>query len=35
MADWAAVCLRPMRYEWTRVAAEAESHQRLDPTPGR
>jgi penicillin G amidase len=33
-ADWAAVRLRPMRYDWTRVAAEAESHQRLDPTPG-
>ena len=30
-ADWAAVRLRPMRYGWTRVAAEAESHQRLEP----
>jgi penicillin amidase len=29
--DWAAVRLRPMRYDWTRVAAEAESHQRLEP----
>ena len=30
-ADWAAVRLRPMRYDWTRVSAEAESHQRLEP----
>jgi penicillin amidase len=29
--DWAAVRLRPMRFGWTRVAAEAESHQRLEP----
>jgi penicillin amidase len=29
--DWAAVRLRPMRYDWTRVSAEAESHQRLEP----
>ncbi len=34
-SDWAAVRLRPMRYEWTRVAAEAETHQRLEPTAGR
>jgi penicillin amidase len=33
-ADWAAVRLRPMRYDWARVAAEAESHQRLEPAPG-
>ena len=30
--DWAAVRLRPMRYDWARVAAEAESQQRLEPT---
>ena len=30
-ADWAAVRLHPMRYSWTRVAAEAERHQRLEP----
>jgi penicillin amidase len=30
-ADWAAVRLRPMRYGWTRLAAEAESYQRLEP----
>lgn len=34
-ADWAAVRLRPMRYGWTRIAAEAESHQRLEPAGGR
>jgi penicillin amidase len=34
-ADWAAVRLRPMRYDWARVAAEAEGHQRLEPTPSR
>jgi penicillin amidase len=34
-ADWAAVRLRPMRYDWARVAAEAESHQRLEPVPSR
>ena len=34
-ADWAAVRLRPMRYDWTRVSAEAESHQRLEPTAPR
>jgi penicillin amidase len=34
-ADWAAVRLRPMRYDWARVSAEAESHQRLDPAPSR
>ena len=33
-ADWAAVRLRPMRYDWDRVAAEAESHQRLEPASG-
>jgi penicillin amidase len=34
-ADWAAVRLRPMRFDWARVAAEAESHQRLDPDQSR
>jgi penicillin amidase len=34
-ADWAAVRLRPMRYDWARVAADAESHQRLEPSEGR
>jgi penicillin amidase len=34
-ADWAAVRLRPMRYDWTRVSAEAESHQRLEPATNR
>ena len=34
-ADWAAVRLRPMRYGWTRVAAEAESYQRLLPAGAR
>jgi penicillin amidase len=34
-ADWAAVRLRPMRYDWTRVSAAAESHQRLEPTTNR
>jgi penicillin amidase len=34
-ADWAAVRLRPMRYDWRRVATEAESHQRLEPAPSR
>jgi len=29
--DWAAVRLRPMRYEWARIRAEAEHHQRLEP----
>jgi penicillin amidase len=33
-ADWAAVRLRPMRYGWARIAAEAESHQRLEPAGG-
>ena len=33
--DWAAVRLRPMRYGWARVAAEAESHQRLEPDGAR
>ena len=32
-ADWAAVRLRPMRYDWVRVAAESESRQRLEPAP--
>jgi penicillin amidase len=32
-ADWAAVRLRPMRYDWARVAAESDSHQRLEPAP--
>jgi penicillin amidase len=30
--DWAHVRLRPMRYDWSRIRAEAESHQRLDPS---
>ena len=30
--DWAAVRLRPMRYDWARVAAEAKTYQRLEPT---
>jgi penicillin amidase len=34
-ADWGAVRLRPMRYDWSRVAAEAESHQRLEPAGAR
>jgi len=29
--DWADVRLRPMRYAWTRVRKDAESHQRLVP----
>jgi penicillin amidase len=29
--DWAEVRLRPMRYDWSRIRAEAESHQRLSP----
>jgi penicillin G amidase len=33
--DWAAVRLRPMRYDWARVSAEAESHQRLEPASHR
>jgi penicillin amidase len=33
--DWAAVRLRPMRYDWTRVSADAETHQRLEPAPVR
>jgi penicillin G amidase len=33
-ADWAAVQLRPMRYDWARVAAQAETHQRLLPADG-
>lgn len=34
-ADWAAVRLRPMRYDWARVSAEAESRQRLEPAADR
>jgi penicillin amidase len=34
-ADWAAVRLRPMRYDWARVAAEAETHQRLEAAAAR
>ena len=33
--DWAAVRLRPMRYEWARIAADAETHQRLEPAADR
>jgi penicillin amidase len=29
--DWGDVRLRPMRYDWSRIRAEAESHQRLEP----
>ena len=29
--DWAAVRLRPMRYDWAGIKAEAEHHQRLEP----
>jgi penicillin amidase len=32
--DWAAVRLRPMRYGWARIAAEAETQQRLEPVAG-
>jgi penicillin amidase len=28
---WADVRLLPMRYDWTRIRAEAESHQTLEP----
>ncbi|HXX39368.1 MAG TPA: penicillin acylase family protein [bacterium] len=28
--DWAALRLRPMRYEWPQIRAEAEHHQHLD-----
>jgi penicillin amidase len=34
-ADWAAVRLRPMRYDWARIAADAETHQRLEPAADR
>ena len=34
-ADWAAVRLRPMRYDWARIAADTESQQRLLPADGR
>jgi len=30
-AAWAEVRLLPMRYAWSRIAAEAESRQRLEP----
>ncbi|HEX9247605.1 MAG TPA: penicillin acylase family protein [bacterium] len=30
--DWADVRLRPMRYTWSRIHAEAERHQRLEPS---
>jgi penicillin G amidase len=30
---WSECRLAPMRYGWARVAAEAESHQVLDPAP--
>jgi penicillin amidase len=33
-ADWAALRLRPMRYGWDRIAAEAETFQRLAPAEG-
>jgi penicillin amidase len=33
--DWAAVRLRSMRYDWARIAADAETHQRLEPTADR
>ncbi len=29
--DWADVRLRPMRYDWGRIRAEAERHQTLEP----
>ena len=29
--DWADVRLRPMRYSWDRIRAEAESRQQLEP----
>ncbi len=29
--DWADVRLRPMRYAWDRIRAEADSRQQLDP----
>ena len=32
--DWAAVRLHPMRYGWARIAADAETHQHLEPAPG-
>jgi penicillin amidase len=32
--DWADVRLRPMRYDWTQIRAEAECRQRLDPVTG-
>ena len=33
--DWANVRLRAMRYDWSRIRAEAERHQRLDPAGAR
>jgi penicillin G amidase len=32
--DWADVRLRPMRYDWSRIRAQAEAHQRLEPATG-
>ena len=32
--DWSAVRLRPMRYDWGRIRADAEQHQRLEPSRG-
>jgi len=29
--DWANIRLRPMRYDWSRIRAEAKHHQRLAP----
>jgi penicillin amidase len=31
-ADWAAVRLRPMPYDWTRIEQGAEAHRRLEPS---
>jgi penicillin amidase len=33
VGPWSEVALLPMRYDWARIAAEAESHQRLEPGP--
>jgi penicillin amidase len=32
LPTWGAVRLVPMRYDWTRIRAEAETHQTLEPT---
>jgi len=32
--DWGEVRLRPMRYDWNHIRAEAESHQRLEAAAG-